>query len=77
MDSNAPRIEHVFAAAVLAIFLILTALGNAMAILVFSVLALIAWLAVPRFRGKVPLVRGLVAGGLSFTIAVTLAYMLS
>lgn len=77
MNFKAQQPDHVFAALVLTTFLVLTALGNAIALLIFSVIALALWLAVPPLRGKVPFSRGLVTGVGSFVIAIAVAYWLN
>lgn len=76
MRINTKEPQHIFTAVVFAALLILTALGNAIALLVFSVVALISWLAVPKLRGQVPFRRSLVAGLVSFAVAVGVAVVL-
>lgn len=58
---------------VVAALLILTAWGNATAMLVFSAIALAAWIVVPAFRGQTSFRRGLLAGAVSVAVAVAIA----
>lgn len=67
----------IFSGVVIAALVILTAWGNAIAMLVFSAVALVAWFVVPRWRGHASFTRGLLAGTISFAVGFAVAMFLS
>jgi hypothetical protein len=76
MKLNMKDPGQVFTGVVVAALLILTAWGNATALLVFSAIGLAVWLVAPSLRGQIPLRRGLLGGVISFVVAVGIASVL-
>lgn len=73
MKLNMRSSAHVFSAVVVPALLLLTAWGNATAMLVFSIIASAAWILVPGIRGQSPFRRGVLSGVVSVAVAVAMS----
>ncbi len=73
-EMNRKRVEYVFSAVVIAAFLILTAWGNATAMLVVSAIGLIVGILL--FRGRTRR-RGLLAAALGVAVAAAIPIVIS
>jgi hypothetical protein len=69
-------LARVLAGVVVAVLLVLTAWGNAVALLAFSAIGLAVWVAVPGLRRQIGLPRGLLAGAVSVAVACGVAILL-
>lgn len=70
LDMKSP--VQIYSSVVIAALLILTAWGNAMAMLLFSAIAAAVWMVVPGIRGQASFGRSLLAGAIGVAIAVGL-----
>ena len=66
-----------FSGVVVAVLLILTAWGNAIAMLIVSAIAAATWIVVPRIRGQTPIRRGVLAGGIGAAIAFAIGWVMT
>ena len=77
MKLNMRSTSHFYSAFVVAGLLILTAWGNAIAMLIFSAIAAAAWIVVPSIRGQTPIRRGLLAGTVGVAVAVVIGCLMA
>ena len=76
MKLNMSNSAQVYSAVVVAALLILTAWGNAIAMLIFSAIAAAAWIVVPDIRGQIPIRRGLLTGAVGVAVAAVVACLM-
>lgn len=77
MNQNPKPAADMFLSAVVVSLLLLTAWGNAIAMLIFSVVAIAVWFSIPRLRKQTPVRHTLLMMAVSISIAMAIANVMS